>query len=283
MKQKTKGVIAIIIASFGFALMSIFVRLAGDLPVVEKVWFRNIVSLFVAGYMVHKRNGIYFGSKNNIKILLLRSILGSIGMLLFFYSLGKLPTSDASMLNKLSTFFLLIFSYLFLNEKLNKLQATMIIVAFIGTLFIIKPEFSFSFIPYLTSIIAAAFAGGAYTTLRYLGKKEEVTTTVFFFSIFTVIVLFPFVLFVFKIPTLLQLVYLLGIGVSATIGQLGTTLAYKLAPAKDVSIFNYFNVVFATIIAFFIFYEIPDFWSILGYITIFISSYTLFKYQFKNS
>jgi len=283
MSNKTKGTIAIIIASLGFAWMSIFVRLAGDVPVAQKVWFRNIISMFVTGSIVFKRHGIYFGQKKHRKVLLLRSALGTVGMLLFFYSLGYLPTSDANMLNKLSTFFLLIFSLVFLKENLSKLQLGMIVLAFFGTILIIKPEFDFSLSPYLTSVLAAMFAGGAYTTLRVLGGKEDVTTTVFFFSTFSVVFLSPFVICDYIIPTMTQLLYLLLIGVFATIGQIGTTYAYKLAPASEISIFNYFNVVFATLIAIPLFHESPDILSLFGYLMIFLAAYTLYRFQSQKN
>ncbi|WP_258877581.1 DMT family transporter [Candidatus Xianfuyuplasma coldseepsis] len=279
MTNRTKGIIAIIIASFGFAWMSIFVKLAGDLPVFQKVFFRNIVSMFFALIMITIEKDRLIGKKQHQKLLLLRSVLGTTGMLLFFYSIDQLVAADANMLNKLSSFFLILFSFLFLKEKITKYQLLAIIIAFLGSLFIIKPQFNIQIIPYLTSIAAAMFAGGAYTVLRALGTKEKYYTIVFYFSTFSVLVLTPFVILQYQSMTTMQWIYLMLTGLGATIGQFGTTIAYKFAPASEISIFNYTNVVFVTVFAIPFLGELPDYFSIAGYLIIFIASYFMFRHQ----
>lgn len=118
MNNKVKGIIAITIAALGFALMSLFVKFtSNDIPSTQKVLFRNGISLIIALFMVIKHRASLFGKKENQPTLLLRSAFGTLGMLLFFYSIDQLPLGDANMLNKLSTFFLIIFSALFLKEK----------------------------------------------------------------------------------------------------------------------------------------------------------------------
>lgn len=268
----------IIIASLGFAFMSIFIKLAGDLPNMEKVFFRNFVSTIFLFFVIKRRNGSFFGKKEHRKHLLLRSSLGVVGMILFFYSISNLVTSDANMLNKLSTFFLILFSFIFLHEKVKTRQIIAIVIAFIGALFIIKPTFNID-IAYITSIIGAMAAGGAYTVLRSLGTKEDVFTVVFFFSFFSVVVLTPFLIVYYEPMTTMQLIFLILTGASATIGQFGTTLAYKYAPASEISIFNFSNVVFVALLSIPILGEIPDTYSIIGYFIIFGASLYIFLHK----
>lgn len=277
MTNKTKGILAIIIASLGFAFMSMFIRLAGDLPVVQKVFFRNLVSMIVGLIMVTANKGSYYGKKENQKLLITRSAFGTAGMLLYFYSIANLVAADANALNKLSAFFLILFSFLLLKEKVKRNQIIMIVIAFTGSLLIIKPSLDFNFIPYLTSILGAAFAGAAYTVLRILGKKEKYYTVVLYFSTFSVVTLTPFLLFQYVPMTTIQVVYLLLTGLAATVGQFGTTIAYKYAPAKEISIFNYTNVVFVTLLAIPFLGEIPDYISVIGYVVIFGASFYMFK------
>ncbi len=277
-----KGIVFLVIAALGFAFMSLFiklVKLSGDpIPTGQMVLFRNLVSVVVAIILIRVKKSSYFGKKENINWLLFRSALGTAGMLLFFYSLSNLNLSDANMLNKLSTFFLIIFSALFLKEKVKPYQIIAIIVAFIGSLFIIKPVFNIEILPYVTSVLAAMFAGAAYTVLRVLGKKEEYYTIVLFFSTFSVVVLLPYVLIFSNAPmTVLQTVYLILAGASATVGQFGTTLAYKYAPAREISIFNYTNVVFAALLGIMFLGEIPDPISLIGYLVIFGAAFYIFK------
>jgi drug/metabolite transporter (DMT)-like permease len=281
-ESKIKGILSLLVASLGFAFMSFFVKqvaLYGDpIPTAQMVLFRNAISVIVSFIMVVIHKSSFYGKRENLKYLIARSTFGTIGMVLYFYSISNLYLGDANMLNKLSTFFLIGFSSFFLKEKVKPYQIIAIVIAFIGSLLIIKPSFDIVLFPYITSILAALFAGAAYTVLRVLGKKEEYYTIVLFFSSFSVITLLPYVVFFDHASmTFMQVLWLILVGLAATVGQFGTTLAYKYAPAKDIGIFNYSNVLFAAILGFSFYQEIPDIYSILGYMTIFFAAFYIFK------
>lgn len=281
LSNRTKGIFYIVASAFGFAMMSAFVKLAGDLPSFQKTFFRNLVSCIIAAIFIIKNKESFFGKKENQKILMLRSTFGTIGIVLNFYAIDKLVLSDANMLNKLSPFFVIIFSALFLKEKINLKQAMAIVVAFIGALFIIKPTFNLEIIPSLLGVIGAICAASAYTCLRVLGGKEKHYTVVFYFSLFSTIVILPFMIVVYKSMTMTQLIYLILAGIFASIGQFGVTLAYKYAPSKEISIFDYSNIIFSAIISLIIFGVLPDSLSVIGYIIIFTASFYIFMYNKK--
>ena len=279
--NRTKGVLFIIMSAFGFAMMSAFVKLSGDLPSFQKTFFRNITSCIIAFILIIVNKESFFGKLENQKTLILRSVFGTLGIVFNFYSIDKLVLSDANMLNKLSPFFVIIFSALFLKEKINIKQGLAIIVAFIGALFIIKPQFNFDIIPSLIGVLGAICAAAAYTCLRALGGKEKYYTIVFYFSFFSTIVILPFMLMVYKEMSMLQFVYLILAGIFASIGQFGITIAYKYAKAKEISIFDYSNILFSAIISIILFNVIPDYLSVIGYIIIFAVSLYMFLYNKK--
>lgn len=281
LSSRSKGIIYIVLSAFGFAMMSAFVKLSGDLPSFQKTFFRNLVSSIIAFMFILKHKESFLGKKENQKILIMRSIFGTLGIILNFYSIDKLVLSDANMLNKLSPFFVIIFSALFLKENINKKQVTTIIIAFIGALFIIKPSFNLEILSAIIAVIGAICAAAAYTCLRVLGGKEKHYTIVFYFSLFSTIVILPFMLLVYKEMTLIQFVYLILAGVFASIGQFGITLAYSYAPAKEISIFDYSNIIFSAAISLIIFGVLPDFYSVIGYLIIFSSSLYIFIYNNK--
>ena len=278
--NRSKGIILIIISAFGFAMMSAFVKLAGDLPSFQKTFFRNLVSCFVAMFFIIKHKQSFFGKRENQKILITRSAFGTLGIIFNFYAIDNLVLSDANMLNKLSPFLVIIFSALFLKEKINFKQGLAIIIAFIGALFIIKPQFNFDIIPSLIGVCGAICAAAAYTYLRVLGSKEKYYTIVFYFSFFSTIVILPFMLMVYEKMTLVQFLYLILAGIFASIGQFGITIAYKYAKAKEISIFDYSNIIFSAIISFILFGVLPDYLSIIGYLVIFSVSLYMFLYNF---
>lgn len=279
--NRSRGIMFIILSAFGFAMMSAFVKLSGDLPSLQKTFFRNLVSCFVAMFFVIKHKQSLFGKKENQKILITRSAFGTLGIIFNFYAIDKLVLSDANMLNKLSPFLVIIFSALFLKEKINSRQMISIITAFIGALFIIRPEFNMSVVPAIIGVLGAVCAAAAYTCLRFLGGKENHYTIVFYFSTFSLIVIAPFMIAVYEPMKLIQLVYLICAGIFATIGQFGITLAYKYAPSKEISIFDYSNIIFSAIISFVLFGVLPDYISILGYIIIFGASLYMYLYNRK--
>jgi drug/metabolite transporter (DMT)-like permease len=276
MTNRNKGIILLLLSAFGFSMMAALVKLSGDVPTIQKTFFRNFVSAIIAFGFVKYYGERLFGKRENQKLLLLRSSLGAAGIILFFYAIDHLVLSDADMLNKLSPFLTIIFASIFLKEKARMFQITAIIIAFIGTMFIIKPAFSYETIPYIAGLLSAVFAAGAYTVLRVLGTKEKFYTVVFYFSFFTTMILLPFVLAFYEPMSVKQWVYLLGAGFFATIGQFGITIAYKFAPAKEISIFFYSTVVYSALISIFLFGQIPDMWSIIGYIIIFAASLYMF-------
>lgn len=268
MNNIMKGILLMIISSIGFAAMTVFVKLSGELPSIQKTFFRNLISAIIAFFFVMYHKESLFGKRENQVVLLWRSIFGTLGIIFLFYAIDHLVLSDADMLNKLSPFLVIIFSAIFLKETVQRFQIVTIVVAFIGMLFIIKPSFSVDFMPYLVGVLSAVFAAAAYTLLRVLGNREKFYTVVFYFSFFSTVVLLPFLLIFYEPMTTQQLIYLLLAGMFATVGQFGITLAYKYAPARDISIFSYSTVLFTTIMSFMIFGQGPDIYSIIGYVII---------------
>ena len=282
MRHKTKAILFMIFSGFAFGFMGATVKLSGNIPVFEKVFFRNLVSLLVAFYMIKKSKVSIFGKMENQKFLMLRSIMGLLGVFANFYAINHLVLADSTMLNKLSPFFVTIFAFIFLKEKLSKIQIPALILAFSGALLIIKPQFSLEVLPALSGAFSGMCAGAAYTVIRYLKGKEEPATIIFYFSLVSVLGTIPFLLFNFQVPSKYQLFYLLGTGVFAALGQFMITLAYKYAPASEVSIYNYFSVISSGIIGFILWGEIPDLKSISGAVIITLVAVVSFFYIKKE-
>ena len=277
--NRLKGIFFIILSAFGFAVMSAFIKLSGDLPNIQKVFFRNLVSAIIALFLIIKHKGSFTGKKENRKILIYRSLFGTIGIIFNYYAIDNLVLSDANMLNKISPFLVVVFCALILKEKINLKQILAIIVAFIGALFIVKPSFDIRVVPYIIGFLSAVFAALAYTCVRMLGNKEEYYTIVFFFSTFSLVTVLPMFIYVYEPMTTMQFVYLILAGIFAGLGQFGVTLAYKYAPAKEISIFDYSNIIFSAILSIFLFGVYPDKLSVVGYFIIFAAAFYMFLYN----
>ena len=279
MKEKQQGILFIILAGFFFASMSFFVRLSGDLPTIEKAFFRNAVAVLVAAFMLARTKEGFHVQKGSWPDLLMRSFCGMVGLICNFYAVDHMNIADANILNKLSPFFAILMSYFILKEKANKVEWACVVVAFIGAVFVVKPAFNMQFVNAMIGVIGGLGAGIAYTFVRKLGKKgERGPMIVMVFSAFSCLCTLPFLIAEFQPMKTEQLLCLLMAGVSAAGGQIFITKAYTKAPAKEISVFDYTQVLFAALLGFVFFGQIPDWMSLVGYLIIIGSA--IFKWNY---
>lgn len=267
-----KGIFCIIIAGFGFALMSLFVKLSGDLPSIQKGFFRNIIAVFISSIPLIKHWKVINIPRNNTGwlVLISRSVFGTIGLVLNFYAISHISLADSSIIQKLSPFIIIILSYIFFKEEMTRFQVFAIIIAFIGITLIIKPSGNnIISMGALAALLGALCTGIAYTCVRYLGTHNiSGEFIIFFFSSLSSLMLLPYLILDYRTMTYYQLSMLLLAGISATIGQYGVTFAYKFAAAKNISVFDYSQVLFSGIFGYMFFGEFPDFQSLIGYIIV---------------
>lgn len=285
MSQKNKGILFIICSAFCFALMNMMVRFAGDLPSIEKSFFRNFVAVFFAIIALRRSHTPIRVPKGALKPLLLRSIFGTIGILCNYYAIDHLVLADASILNKLSPFFAILFSFLLLKEKVHPFATVCVITAFIGSLFIIKPGIGLftTSLPAFIGLLGGLGAGIAYTYVRILGTHGvKGPFIVLFFSAFSCLVTLPYLIFDFHPMNIQQFGCLLLAGLFASGGQFTITAAYTYAPARDISIYDYSQILFATVLGFLFLGQIPDYLSFIGYGIILLASLAMFLFQQKQ-
>ena len=286
LSNKTKGIICILFSALCFSGMSSFINLSGDLPTPQKVFFRNLVALFISSAILLKKHEPFKPAKGCMPYHIIRATVGLGGVFGNFYATTHMAhTADAAILNKMSPFFTLLFSAIFLREKVKPKQAIAITGAFIGAMFVIKPTLTnVELLPSVAGFIGGVCAGGAYTAVRHMGNKgENGRFTVFFFSAFSVAVTAPYLLFCYHPMTGRQLAYLLLVGICAAGGQFGITAAYTFAPSREISVYDYSNIVFTAIEGYlFLGHQIPDILSIVGYFIICAMAVWMFIYNNKG-
>lgn len=281
-KNKKQAIACIISAAFFFALMNLFVKLSGDLPVWQKSLFRNLVAMFIALSVVIKNRTSLKIERKNYFPMAVRCIAGTVGIIFNFYAIGRLNIADASMLNKLSPFFAMIFSIFIMKEKPKKIEWATIIIAFVGALFVIKPTFNMESFPALLGLLSGVGAGLAYACVRKLSTGGvEGPVIVFYFSMFSCVSVLPAVIATYEPMTLAQFAFLLLAGLSAAGGQFSITAAYSKASAKEISVFDYTQVLFAAMLSFVILGDLPDWLSFVGYAV--IIGVAVFKWKYEIS
>lgn len=285
MSKRLKGILCILMAALSFAVMGTFVRLAGDIPSMQKAFFRNIVAAVFSFLIMVKNHAPFHPPKKKHWLLLLtRATFGTVGLVSNFYAVDHLNLSDASMLNKMSPFFAIIVSFFLLKEKLTVVQGLGVVAAFLGSLLIIKPNpANMALIPSLVGLLGGFGAGVAYSFVRYMSKRGiNSSLIVFVFSTFSCLVCLPFFLTIRAPMTGLQLLYLILAGVCGCTGQFAITSAYKFAPAREISVYDYSQVIFSALLGWMLFAQLPDLWSVLGYVVICGTGIGMFLYQRRH-
>lgn len=284
-KKLPKAILCIVASSLFFALMNLFVSMSGDVPVIQKTFFRNLVALFVASFALIKNKHSIIPEKKHLPGLLMRSAFGYFGVCCNFYALSNLAVADASLLNKMSPFFAVIFSMFLLKEKADKVQWAIIFAAFAGAMFVLKPSFANAqLLPSISGFVGGACAGLAYTFVRKLtGEGEKGYYIVFFFSAFSTLCALPFTIAGYQPMSVEQLLCLIGAGVSAAVAQFCITTAYSYAPAKEVSIYDYSQIIFAGLLGFFVLHQTPDLLSFIGYAIIIAAAFVMFRYNNRRT
>lgn len=216
--------------------------------------------------------------------MLLRSVFGTLGILCNFYAVDHLVLADASMLNKMSPFFAVLFSFLILNEKVKVPQALMVAGAFAGSMFVVKPTLTnMDLVPSMIGLLGGIGAGAAYTMVRKLGENgEKGPFIVFFFSTFSCLFTLPWLIFDYHPMSLSQTAILLMAGIAAAGGQFAITAAYCHAPAREISVYDYSQIIFSAGLGFVIFGQVPDAFSWLGYGIICTMAVLMFLYNRRN-
>ena len=266
---KAQGIVYIVLAALFFSLMTFFVKLSGDVPSLQKVFFRNIVAFVIAFVMLARSPEKFQVRKGSAWPLLLRCAVGFVAIVTNFWAIDRLALADSNILNKMSPFFAIVLSLFILKERPNKVEWGSVLIAFLGALFVVKPTTGIASVPALVGLASGFCAGAAYTYVRKLTRQgERNVLIVFAFSAFTLLCTLPYLLFAYHPMSTQQLVYLLLAGVGGAGGQFSITAAYAHAPAKEISVFDYTQVLFAALWGLLAWGEIPDAMSVLGYVII---------------
>ena len=274
------AIFSMIFSALSFSVMQIVVKISStNIPLMEQVFARNFITLLISLTVMIKNKERIFPHKNNIIAIILRAIFGYLGVVTFFYATNNMLLADASVLQRTSPFWATLFAFIISKEKVLKIQWFALIIAIIGSIFIIKPKMNSNLTTSLIALSAAIFAGIAYAIIGSLKGKESNSLIIFYFSLISCMIsLIYFKSFV--VPNLYDLIALILIGIFAGLGQFFLTVSYKKAPVSTVSIFNYSGVIFSYLFSVFILNEILDAYSIFG--TILTVSAALMVYFYRK-
>ena len=253
-----------VLAGLCFSATGVFVKLSGEVGVV--VWtviFGRSAVIAVMTYFLSKIQKVSLSFKEP-KWLLSRCITGFSAMACYFYAIPLIPLTTAVVLQWTSPLFVALFSGYLIKEKVSPFLFGCIGVAFTGTVLIISPSFEAIEINAIYALASGILSALAYLSIRELRTTASSESVVFWFAVFCIIVSLP--LSAKELTTLssYEIQILLGVGITAGVGQIGMTRAFHAAKAAYIGAFSYSTVVVSWIYGLFIFDEVLSSWDMLG-------------------
>ncbi|MBL7815193.1 MAG: DMT family transporter [Saprospiraceae bacterium] len=266
------GVKYMLISTFCFTVMQGLIKYLPQnrIPTVEQMFFRSIIPAVCCSVFMVK-NQISFKIKN-MKLIWIRSIVGTFSMFAFFYVLPRMPLGTSVTVKYLSPVFTALFAGVMLNEVIKPRQWVYIVMAFVGVLLLKGFDSRVATMDLFIALISAITGGLLYIILRQIGDDDHPFTVVFYFMLIasglSAMAMLPY----WVTPNMEDGLVFLGIGIAGFIAQIYMTKAFQEKDdANFLAQFKYLEAAYAIIIGYFVFDEAYTVLSFLGIVLIFTS------------
>jgi len=276
-KEAIQGIKALTGSAFAFSLMTVCVKhLDGRIPVIEIVFLRALISLVITRVMMMKAGINPWGQ--NKKLLLIRGLMGTAALLCVFKALSSLSLAAATIIQYTYPTFTTILAWLLLSEAVKKRILLAVLLGLIGVTLVANPFDKIYSIsqgsssPIVIALLGSILTAIAYICVRKLSKEENALVIVHYFPLVSVPITLPFMFVQGVMPSSMEWVWILGIGLFTQIGQVLITQGLSLLPAGIASSINYTQVIFASIWGIIIFSEPLDLYIFVGAILVLAST-----------
>jgi drug/metabolite transporter (DMT)-like permease len=251
-----------VIAGIMFSLMNVSVKLIPHIPAIQIILVRSVMSFGMTFYFLKRKKIPLFGF--NKKLLILRGIVGSIGLICFFYTLQNIPLASAVSINYLAPVFTTILGIFIVKEKVHWKQFLFFGISFSGVLLIEGFDSRIQFMDLLIGLIASLSMGLAYNIIRKLKNSEDPLVIMFYFPLITTPIVAIISAYIWKTPTWTDWLVLVVIGVFTQFAQYFMTISYQNANLAKISSLSYLGIIYALIFGFVLFGETHPFLTLVG-------------------
>jgi len=258
-------------ATTGFSMMHVAIRyISADLHPFQIMFFRNFFGLIIFIPLIW-RSGLGTFRTKRLPVHLLRAGLNVMAMGLYFTALSLTPVAQVTALGFTAPLFAGVLSAVVLGEQFRLRRWMAIILGFVGALVILRPGFQELDLGSTFALIASLIWGVTLIVIRVLGRTESSATTTIYMSVLLSALSFIPALIVWQTPTVTTFMLLILLAVVGTAAQLGLAQALKEADAMTVMPFDFTKLIWAALLGYLIFAEVPDIFIWIGGTIIFSS------------
>ena len=259
-----------------FAMMDACVKWLDQFPVGEVLFARFFFGLIPILMLVPKSEFKTFYKTTRPKLHAFRAVTGTLAIIALFIALREIPLADVVSLTFGGPIFVTLGSIFFLSEKVGIRRWSAVLIGFIGMLMIVKPAYDELNIYYLFPIIFCIFFACVALSIRSLSSTEPNYRIALYFSLLSMIVGLATLPFGWIMPSKIELFLLIFTGIIGSVANILLTVSLRIAEASLVTPTKYLNLVFAILLGYFIWGEIPKVLTLLGAGLIIVSSAIIF-------
>ena len=285
--QNHLGALCMILSVLFFSFMDCLIKVtATDFAVGQVMFSRALFGLIPIFFLIPKNRFKDFYKTKYISLHFHRSFWGAIAMYSIFVGIRNLGLAEVTSMAFSGPIWVVIFSILFLGEKIKAKRWIAVGLGFVGVLIISKPGFdNLNFYYIYPVIFTLGFAGVSIFIRKLTLVGEPVYLIAFYFSLCSAVFgLFTLPFGGWIMPTVYDFVLLILIGLFGSIANLLLTKSYQLAEVSLTTPLKYLSLVFAIIFGFYLFNEIPTIYTLSGASLIVVSSAIIFirEHQLKK-
>lgn len=271
MSKNFKAIMLALIASFCAVLMSVFLKLAQEDSNVFTIGFLRFFFglLLITPFIIQSNFKIY--NTINFKLHILRCIINVPMMIFGFAALTYIPLEQIKAIGFLSPILVVILSVIFLGERIYLIRTFSLILGFIGTLIILRPGFIEINIGVYMVLASALLWSCVIIITKFMSKNDSAMTILTFQYTFVTLFTLPLAIIYWNNPSFISLIYTLLAAIVGTVLHLCINNAYKLSDLSIIQPVWFTQLVFASFLGFIIFGSLPDFFTWIGAILVFIS------------
>ncbi|MCJ2542554.1 DMT family transporter [Synechococcus bigranulatus str. 'Rupite'] len=259
-----QGVALMLLATGCFASLGAIIRL--NSPAIHPfqiVFLRNLFGFLTLSPLLLQA-GIQSLRTTKIGLYLSRGVISTVGMLLSFWAASILPLAEATALSFTQLLFASLIAVLVLQERMRPYRWLALGLGFAGALVMLRPGFQEGSLGIGLTLIASALFAWVTIVIKMLSRTESSITITAYMGLLQTPMSFLAAVWVWTWPSPEQWLWMVAMGLLGTIGQVALTQAYKLADVTTVMPLDFSRLIWASLIGFWVFAEIPDWWTCLG-------------------
>lgn len=258
------GVLWMLATTIAFVAVNVLVKYVGTgLPVIQTAFLRFVLSAVFLIPMLKSVFAVTY-TREIIGLSIGRGVVHTVGMLLWFYAMTRIPLAEVTAMNFMNPIYVTIGAVLIFREKIAAPRIMALIVAFIGGLVILRPGFREIDTGHIAMIFGPMAVAVSYLFANALSKRVSAEVVVFMLTVVVSLTLFPFVIFIWETPTQLELLLLFCTAFFATLAHYSMTRAFACAPQSAIQPITFLQLVWATVLGAVLFGEGFDIFVIAG-------------------